>query len=90
METLKKNEKPVISHIISDIVNHYPNHKMVQNWTFSEFIDNRDGEGSAYNEAVLANALAHVATDNGMDANDLKHLFPAILRMMKSNSEWAK
>ena len=59
----------------------YPAHKMVKNWLFTE-----DEE----EEATLANSLAIVAEKNGMSQNDLMHLFPAILRMLKSDIKWAK
>ncbi|PSR54142.1 hypothetical protein AHMF7605_11735 [Adhaeribacter arboris] len=58
-----------------------PANKLVQNWLFN---DNEE------EEAVLANYLGVVAEKNGLSANVLSHLFPAILRMLKSNSEWAR
>ncbi|MDC7249162.1 MAG: hypothetical protein PQJ49_04510 [Sphaerochaetaceae bacterium] len=59
----------------------FPAHFMVKNWLFQE--DEKD-------EAVLANSMAIVAEKNGMSANDLQHLFPAVLRMLKSDIDWAK
>ncbi len=59
----------------------FPSHPMVKNWLFTE-----DTEA----EARLANALAEVAEKTGLSTNDLMHLFPAILRMLKSESEWVK
>jgi hypothetical protein len=59
----------------------FPTHPMVQNWLFTE--DNED-------EAMLANQMAVVAEKNGLTLNDLQHLFPAVLRMLKSNSRWSK
>lgn len=59
----------------------YPAHKMVKNWLFDE------GEEK---EATLANSLALIAEKNGMSQNDLMHLFPAILRMLKSDIKWTK
>ena len=41
-------------------------------------------------ECHLLDALARVADKNNIDINHLNHLFPAILRMLKSDSEWAK
>ena len=41
-------------------------------------------------EADLANAIAAVAKKNGLSNNDMSHVFPYILRMLKSNSVWAK
>lgn len=58
----------------------HPTHPMVKNWVF------QDGEQA---EALLVNAMAAVAGKNGMDANDLQHLFPAVLRMLKSKIRWA-
>lgn len=59
----------------------YPAHPMVKNWLFTE--DTKD-------EALLANSMAIVAERNGLTANDVSHLFPAVLRMLKSNSQWSK
>lgn len=59
----------------------YPANWMVKNWLFQE--DEKD-------EATLAHAMAIVAEKNGMSSNDLQHLFPAVLRMLKSDIEWAK
>jgi len=57
-----------------------PQHNLVKSWYF---------ELHEEEEANLAHALALVAEKNGMDANDLMHLYPAILRMMKSDITWA-
>ena len=59
----------------------FPSHRMVENWLFTE--DTED-------EAILAHQLAVVAEKNGLNANDLQHLFPAVLRMLKSNINWSK
>lgn len=59
----------------------FPSHHMVKNWLFTE-----DEEA----EAILAHYMAVVAEKNGMTANDLQHIFPAVLRMLKNNSTWAK
>jgi uncharacterized protein (DUF2267 family) len=59
----------------------HPAHKTICNWAFES------GEEA---EANLADAMARVAEKNGMTANDLMHLFPAVLRMLKSESRWAK
>jgi hypothetical protein len=59
----------------------FPAHWMVANWTFTSDTEE---------EATLANAMAAVAEKSGMDANDLSHLFPAVLRMLKNNSAWSK
>ena len=59
----------------------YPAHDMVKNWLFTEDTEE---------EANLANAMAIVAAKKGMNANDLQHLFPAVLRMLKNDTAWAK
>lgn len=59
----------------------YPAHWMVKNWLFTE---------DEHAEATLAHAMAVVAEKNGMSANDLSHLFPALLRTLKSDIDWAK
>lgn len=59
----------------------YPANWMVKNWLFQE--DEKD-------EATLAHVMAIVAEKNGMSSNDLQHLFPAVLRMLKSDIDWAK
>jgi len=58
----------------------YPTHPMVANWVFQE------GENA---EAELAGAMAWVAEKNGLASNDLHHLFPAVLRMLRSDVLWA-
>lgn len=59
----------------------FPAHKMVDNWLFTE--DTED-------EAMLANSMAVVAEKSGMTANDLQHLFPAVLRMLNNDTAWSK
>lgn len=59
----------------------YPAHEMVSNWLFTE---------DEHGEAELAYTMAKIAEKNGMNTNDLMHLFPAVLRMLKSNINWAK
>lgn len=58
-----------------------PIHDMVKNWGFLE---------NEVEEAELADAMAKVAEKNNLSNNDLHHLFPAILRMLKSNCSWTK
>lgn len=83
--TIKLNEKmenQVLDYSYrKGVVEIRPNHPMVQNWSFTEETED---------QAVLANSLAVVAEKNGLSANDLSHLFPAILRMLKDNSNWSK
>ena len=49
-----------------------------------------DNEEQAKAECELADAMANVAEFNGLTANDLQHIFPMVLRILKSNSVWAK
>jgi hypothetical protein len=58
----------------------FPCHPFVRSWLFV------DGEED---EATLAYSLAVVAEKNGLDVNNLYHLFPAILRMLRSDIAWA-
>lgn len=41
-------------------------------------------------EANLLSAIGEVAEKNGVSVNEINHLFPAILRMLKSDCSWAK
>ena len=59
----------------------FPAHSMIQHWRFSEETEE---------EACLANSMAIIAEKNGLTVNDLQHLFPAVLRMLKNNSNWSK
>jgi len=59
----------------------FPAHPMVENWLFTEETEE---------EASLANAMAIVAEKSGMTANDLQHIFPAVLRMLKNDTAWSK
>ena len=59
----------------------FPANPLVQHWLFTE---------DCQDEATLCNAMAKVAEKNGMTVNDLQHLFPAVLRMLKSEINWAK
>lgn len=59
----------------------FPTHPMVQNWLFTETTEA---------EAMLAHQMAVVAEKSGMTANDLQHIFPAVLRMLKNDSAWSK
>lgn len=59
----------------------YPDHWMVANWRFQEH---------EHEEATLAYAMATVAEKNGVTSNEMSHIFPAVLRILKSDIEWAK
>ena len=58
----------------------FPVHHFVKNWLF---------ESNEEEEAMLAHQMAVVAEKNGMSANDMHHLYPAVLRMIKSDIPWA-
>jgi len=58
----------------------FPQHLFVKNWVFNE--DEKD-------EAALAHYIAAVAEKNGMSANEVYQIFPAMLRMLRSNIDWA-
>lgn len=58
----------------------FPVHHFVKNWLFKS--DEKE-------EAILAHQMAVVAEKNGMSANDMHHLYPAVLRMIKSDIPWA-
>lgn len=63
------------------VVEVFPPHPMVANWLFDE---------NTKEEAMLANYMAVVAERSGMTVNDLQHLFPAVLRMLKNETVWSK
>lgn len=70
-----------------------PNHVTIKNWAFPFTLSNEDSERSrieATLEANLADAMARVAEIYGISTNELQHLFPSVLRMLKSNSRWSK
>jgi len=58
----------------------FPAHHFVKNWLFKS--DEKD-------EALLAHHMAVLAEKNGMSTNDMMHLFPYVLRMLKSEIPWA-
>ena len=58
-----------------------PAHSMINNWVFTEDTEQ---------EAMLAHCMAAVAKKSGMTANDLQHIFPAVLRMLKNDSACSK
>lgn len=67
--------------------NYSPIHEYVSHWIFP--YSNDEEEIIAIKEAQLADAVAKVASDHGLNRNDLHHLFPYILRMLKSKSQWS-
>lgn len=76
-----KNKEALRYKYSKGVANVFPTHWMVENWLFTEDTEE---------EATLANAMAVVAEKSGMDANNLSHLFPAVLRMLKNDSAWSK
>lgn len=56
-------------------------HKFIKNWAFE------DGEKD---EEMLAVYIAKVAEKNGLNIDNVYQIFPLVLRMLKSKSEWAK
>ena len=58
----------------------FPANQIVQNWAFPDTDED---------EATLCHHIAVVAEKNGLTANDLHQIFPAILRMLRSDSVWA-
>lgn len=59
----------------------HPTHSMVKNWRFAD-----DQE----EEARLCYAMAVLAEKNGLTGNDMMSLFPPVLRIMKSDGQWAQ
>lgn len=59
----------------------FPCHTFVKSFLFTD---------AEEEEAAFAHHLAVVAEKNGMSNNDVLELFPAIMRILKSKSEWAK
>ena len=58
----------------------FPSNQMVNNWSFTE---------EEEVEAELADAMAAVAKKSGISVNELQHIFPAVLRMLKNKSSWS-
>jgi len=78
--------------IESDRVQLSPLHPLCANWVFTHrnHVDAADEAVLAENEANLADAISRVAANNGLSVNDVMHVFPFILRMLKSESNWSK
>lgn len=76
-----------------DVINASPNHPFVRNCVFAYSKNGKVLEPETVQanlEANLCDAIARVAEINGMSSNDVQHIFPAVLRMLKSTSDWAK
>lgn len=69
---------------------HTPFHQFVGNWAFPCNAADSTNEEAAATEANLADAIARVAELNGLSNNDVMHIFPLVLRMLKSKSDWTK
>ena len=77
-----------ITHEWRPIKGYKPIHHFVKQWLFQ--YENIQDEVIAMKEANLADAIARVAHGNGLSVNDVHKIFPLVLRMLKSNSEWTK
>lgn len=79
---MKNNEKDILKYEYNKGEKSiFPCHPFVKSWYFAD---------TEEDEAILANALAVVAEKNGLSNNDLMHLFPYVLRMLRSNIQWSK
>lgn len=67
-----------------------PRHDFVKGWVFSYEDDNSESFNQALIDAHFADALGRLAESNGMTSNEVMQLFPALMRMLKSKSDWAK
>jgi hypothetical protein len=67
--------------IIVSKLNGGEKHFFVNNWSFKP---------NEIEEANLANTIAIVAEKNGLSINDMAHIYPLILRMLKSKIQWAE
>ena len=74
METMKTRWNKGVREI-------YPTNKLVENWLFTE---------TSEDEAELVNAMAVIAEKEGLNANHLQYLFPAVLKMLNRKSDWTK
>ena len=59
----------------------FPENNLVKNWLFDE---------NEHDEAALAHFMGKIGEKNGLNANDMSHLFPYVLRMLKSEIPWSK
>jgi hypothetical protein len=85
-----KTTDSIRTSIISDSYNVFPNHRFVKSWYFSANVKNEEECEIEELHAEFANAMAKLGEKLGLDTNDIRHMFPMVLRMMKSNSEWSK
>lgn len=53
------------------------------------FIEKMVFEEQEADEQMLANYIAIIGEKNGLSCNDIRHIFPLILRMLKSQSNWS-
>lgn len=51
---------------------------------------NMDFNAGEEEEASLAHWVSVVGTKNGMSINDIFHVMPYVLRMLKSDCQWSK
>lgn len=58
------------------------------NQSLHYFIENMVFEKQEDDEQMLANYIAKIGEKNGLSCNDIRHIFPLVLRMLKSQSKW--
>ncbi len=68
--------------------------KFIEGLPIYEQVEQKDiykrSEIEATLEANLADAMARVAEIYGTSTNELQHIFPSVLRMLRSDSVWSK
>jgi hypothetical protein len=92
IQEIEKIQEMYEIHRIKDLIsnglkykktNCFPKHESVKNWQF-------EINPEEICQANLANALACLATVTGVNNNELQHIFPIVLRIMKSKGKWSK
>ena len=53
-------------------------------------VDNYVFKDSEKEEATLMRAVIDMSKKYGISANEMNHIYPVILRILKSKSDWAK
>ena len=67
--------------------------KMYENRNYKFTLDNNmchNWEFESVDEMNLAESMSIVAKNNGLSSNDMIHIFPLVLRMLKSKSKWSE
>ena len=65
-----------------------PSNIHIQSWLFP--LGDYSDPDMAAAECNLADAMSKVAIMNGLDENEIRAIFRVLLRMLKSDSIWAK